>query len=89
MFYELIDSIKDRHIDKPISPEAYHLWRESGVTCRLMDELKVKLLECLTADFLLSNCDEIAMSAVTRQAIKDSFETVIYWKPQELITDED
>ena len=89
MFYELLDTIKERHVDKPISAEAYHLWRENDVTCRLMDELLVKLIECVTTDISLTNSDAISIGAVTRQAIKDSFETVIYWKPQELISDDD
>lgn len=89
MLDQVIEGLKQRHVDKAISPDAYRKWRSSGVTNRLMEELELTLIEYLTADDPMSDNDQIVRDAVKKQVVKEAFEQVLNWKPQELLSDED
>lgn len=89
MLEDLIRGMEQRHIAKPVSSEAFHKWKNNGVTKRLMDELELQLVDCLMADAVLDNNENMARSAAIRQATKENVEAILNWKPQELVEDDD
>ena len=84
----MIGAVTEKHQNKPISHEAYHRWRTSAVTRRLMEELEINLIETLTED-MHGIGEELIRKAMHKQATKESIEAVLNWKPLELVGDED
>ena len=84
---DMIDTIKEKHAQKPISPEAFNRWRTSAVTRRLMEELEIDMIEEMTADRRGDDA-RILRESLENQSMKKAYTTVLNWKPEELTSDE-
>ena len=89
MLDKMLQDVKARHEAKPVSQEAYARWRSSGVTKRLMAELELGLVDLLISDRMIGPVDDMGKEAAFIQAVKETTETVLCWKPQELLRDDD
>lgn len=84
----MLKAAKEKHSQKPISPDAYHRWRINNVTRRLMEEIEIELIELLTSDTAGAS-ERLIQEAHIRQATKEVCESFLNWKPLELESDED
>ena len=85
---DMLEAVKDKHSRKPISAEAYQRWRTNAVTRRLMEEIEIELLEALAGDNS-GDSERILKEAIVKQAVKEGYEDILNWKPQELVGEED
>lgn len=89
MLDTLIASVKEKHKQKPITPEAYHKWRMSGVTKRLMEEIEIQTIEMMT---YCAGWVDITKAGAERQGderVKDMADNILAWKPSELVEEDD
>lgn len=70
-----------------VSKEAYEAWRENVVTQRLMAEMELNILE-ERPGIIGQSVDEVAINAATSAQFVRSSESILEWKPQELLSDD-
>jgi len=88
MLDTLISSVKEKHKQKPITPEAYHKWRMSGVTKRLMEEIEIQTIEMMTEQRGWTDTLEAGVERRADERVKDMADNILAWKPQELVEDD-
>jgi len=74
--------MSEQRLAFPISPEAYHEWRNNPVTIRLLEDIEQLVIQ--TA-FEVHATD--SMPAFV--AVRETIEGVLEWKPEELDNDEE
>ena len=88
MLDQMVASVRDKHQKKPISPEAYHKWRMSGVTQRMLEEVEVELLDKLSEGYP-GSVEERALKTARNEGLQEMSEQILNWKPLELVENED
>ena len=82
MLEKYLDKISEQRLAHPLSPEAYHEWRDHPVTVRLLEDLEIALIVNATDLSAESNVSFFA-------GAKDVIEDVVNWKPEELDDEEE
>ncbi len=67
-----------------IHKDVFINWQRSIVTQRLFNECSSVIFDLVLDDFPIENMEEVAMKAVYKKGMKDAFEMIIEWKPEEL-----
>lgn len=72
MLEELLNSVEEKHRQRPITPEAYSKWRVNGVTKRLMEELELRLIDLISQDMERTVAEQkvVGGSLVVTQRLK-------------------
>lgn len=89
MLETLLKSVKTKHQEKPITPEAFNKWRTNGVTRRLMEELEAQLIEEMTEGTFHDDPMAAGIEALGKEKIRQTVGQVLNWKPIELVENED
>ena len=88
MLETLLKSVRSKHQEKPISPDAYHKWRMSGVTRRMLEEVEVELLDKLSEGYP-GSIEERALKTARNEGLQEMSEQILNWKPLELVENPD
>jgi hypothetical protein len=80
---EIDEILKHSNIDS----DSYRMWKENAVTKRFMLEIEVDLLETRIQYPHQVTIEEIAISAIKNGEHCETLESVLTWKPEELLID--
>lgn len=80
---EIDEILKHSNIDA----DSYRMWKENAVTKRFMLEIEVDLLETRIQYPHQVTIEEIAISAIKNGEHCETLESVLTWKPEELLID--
>jgi len=87
MLEEYQNKLQEWRKSHPISEGDFENWKSSLVTQRLFTDLKEIFIDSL--DYIAgSNESELAQNAMRFRECKDNIETILNWKPQELINED-
>ncbi len=83
--------MNDRRSKRPISPEAFHKWKNQTITKRLFEDIELGVFDSLLDDLPEYDTNAIVAQAMLRQGGKKMAESILDWAPEgcEVSEDED
>jgi len=81
--------MNERRSKRPVSPEAFHKWKNQTITKRLFEDIELGVFDSLLDDLPEDSVDAAAMQAMLRQGGRKMAETILEWTPEGCEVDED